>query len=247
MTEEQKSTVEVLLANRLYAYSLLYKALAREPDAELLNLLAAESAGEAFALLGEGEDTLSRVPAFFAQLREELDDDFVSEARSEFTRLFIGPIKLVAPAWESMYVGKESMLFSESTLAVRRFYQRYGLQPEGYPRDALHESVDHERPHDLDGREPERLEQPDFGRLLHREDKQRVHHAEHRHDRDEHEQQGHHVLLHGQGVEYPAVRLLPRDDAPVRSDVPDCPRHLFEGRVVRRGGGLHVDRVNPAL
>ena len=136
MTEEQKSTVEVLLANRLYAYSLLYKALAREPDAELLNLLAAESAGEAFALLGEGEDTLSRVPAFFAQLREELDDDFVSEARSEFTRLFIGPIKLVAPAWESMYVGKESMLFSESTLAVRRFYQRYGLQPEGYPRVA---------------------------------------------------------------------------------------------------------------
>ncbi len=136
MTEEQKSTVEILLANRLYAYSLLYKTLAREPDAELLTLLTAESAGEAFALLGDGDDTLSRVPAFFAELRGELNDAFVSEARSEFTRLFIGPIKLVAPAWESMYVGKESMLFSDSTLAVRRFYQRYGLLPEGYPRVA---------------------------------------------------------------------------------------------------------------
>ncbi len=136
MTEEQKSTVEILLANRLYAYSLLYKVLAREPDAELLSLLTAESAGEAFALLGEEGDTLSRVPSFLEELRGELNDDFVSEARSEFTRLFIGPIKLVAPAWESMYVGKESMLFSESTLAVRRFYQRYGLLPEGYPRVA---------------------------------------------------------------------------------------------------------------
>ena len=136
MTEEQKSTVEILLANRMYVYSLLYKALAREPDAELLELLTAESAGEAFALLGSGEDTLARVPAFFAQVRGELNDAFVSEARSEFTRLFIGPIRLVAPPWESMYVGKESMLFQESTLAVRRFYQSYGLQPEGYPRVA---------------------------------------------------------------------------------------------------------------
>ena len=136
MTEEQKSTAEILLANRLYVYSLLYKALAREPDAELLNLLTAESAGEAFALLGSGEETLGKVPAFVAELRGELNDAFVSEARSEFTRLFIGPIKLVAPPWESMYVGKESMLFQESTLAVRSFYQSYGLQPEGYPRVA---------------------------------------------------------------------------------------------------------------
>ncbi len=136
MTKEQKSTVEILLANRLYVYSLLYKVFAREPDIELLNLLTAESAGEAFALLGSGDDTLARVPAFFAQLRGELNDEFVSEARGEFTRLFIGPIKLVAPPWESVYIGKESMLFQESTLAVRRFYQKYGLQPEGYPRVA---------------------------------------------------------------------------------------------------------------
>jgi TorA maturation chaperone TorD len=136
MTEEQKSTVEILLANRLYVYSLLYKVLAREPDAELLNLLTAESAGEAFALLGSEEDTLAKVPAFFTQLRGELSDEFISEARNEFTRLFIGPIKLVAPPWESVYIGKETMLFQESTLAVRRFYQSYGLQPEGYPRVA---------------------------------------------------------------------------------------------------------------
>ncbi|MCR5135587.1 MAG: molecular chaperone TorD family protein [Oscillospiraceae bacterium] len=136
MTEEQKSTVEILLANRLYAYSLLYKAFAREPDAELLNLLTAESAGEAFALLGSADDTLARAPAFFAELRGELDEAFVSEAKSEFTRLFLGPIKLVAPPWESVYIGKETMLFQESTLAVRRFYQRYGLQPEACPRVA---------------------------------------------------------------------------------------------------------------
>lgn len=136
MTEEQKSTAEVLLANRLYVYSLLYKVFAREPDAELLSLLTAESAGEAFALLGSEGDTLSKVPAFLEELRREMNDAFVSEAKSEFTRLFIGPIKLVAPPWESVYIGKEAMLFQESTLAVRRFYQRYGLLPEGYPRVA---------------------------------------------------------------------------------------------------------------
>jgi len=138
VTDEIKESVELLLTNRNFIYSLLYKVFGREPDREMLDILTAQGTGEAFAILSTVEDdTLSRVPAFLGKVAEEAKDhNYMEGLNTEYTRLFIGPVKLVAPPWESIYRGKESMLFQESTLAVRGFYKSFGLKPEGYPHVA---------------------------------------------------------------------------------------------------------------
>ena len=53
--------------------------------------------------------------------------------KSEYTRLFIGPGKLAAPPWESVYRTKERSLFTRITLEVRSFYRSQGFIPELYP------------------------------------------------------------------------------------------------------------------
>ena len=138
MNDQTREAVELLLCNRLFLYSLLHKLFGREPDEELLNILTEEHTGEAFTLLSEEEkDIMDRTAAFLKEVREEKQNPaFLEEAKDEYTRLFIGPVSLVAPPWESVYGQKDAMLFQESTLEVRNTYRQYGLIPEGYPHVA---------------------------------------------------------------------------------------------------------------
>lgn len=138
MTDDRKEIVEVLLANRLYIYSLLHKVFGAEPGSELLEQLTADTAGAAFALLSSEEgDLLAGAGEYFKGIRDGMaDPNFLEKIKDEYTRLFIGPAKLVAPPWESVYRGKESSLFQPSTLLVRSTYKRYGMIPQGYPRVA---------------------------------------------------------------------------------------------------------------
>ena len=138
MNDQTKEAVELLLSNRLFLYSLMHKLFGREPDEELLNILTDEHTGEAFGLLSEEEkDIMDRTAVFLGEIREEKQNPaFLEETKDEYTRLFIGPVSLVAPPWESVYGQKDAMLFQESTLEVRNTYRQYGLIPEGYPHVA---------------------------------------------------------------------------------------------------------------
>ena len=138
MTEEKREAIELVLSNRLFLYSLTHKLFGREPDAEMLNILTDEHTGEAFSLLSEEKkDIMDRTASFLDEIREEKENPaFLEEAKDEYTRLFIGPVSLVAPPWESVYGQKDAMLFQESTLEVRNTYRRFGLIPEGYPHVA---------------------------------------------------------------------------------------------------------------
>lgn len=51
------------------------------------------------------------------------------EIHFEHQRLFIGPNKLPAPPWSSVYLGEEKIIFDEHTLKVRDFYRRWSLEP----------------------------------------------------------------------------------------------------------------------
>ena len=132
---ERNEAFELLLLNRNYLYQLLYKAFGREPDRAFFDLLTAAHTGESFALLG-GE-TLEKVPEYLERLHREAESlDCIERLRDEYTRLFVGPLEMDAPPWESVYLGEEGMLFQESTLKVRECYRRFGLLPEEYPRVA---------------------------------------------------------------------------------------------------------------
>lgn len=138
MNQNQREITEVLLANRLYLYSLLHKLFGREPDGEMLTLLCAETSCQAFGLLSAEEgDALQRAGRFLRATRERLEDAaFCEDVHSEYMHLFVGPDKLVAPPWESVYRGEDAMLFQAVTLEVREIYRAYGLLPEGYPHVA---------------------------------------------------------------------------------------------------------------
>jgi len=57
-------------------------------------------------------------------------DGFFERIQSDYTRLFIGPGKVIVPPWESVYFSSERLTFQQQTLEVRTWYQRFGVEPE---------------------------------------------------------------------------------------------------------------------
>ena len=117
---------EILVAN------LLGKVLYNYPDRHWLQTLADE---DIFAELPLGNTQpdcqaglvlLQRWTSAAAQggVTAEVYDSLCAD----YTRLMIGPGKVVAPPWESVYVGEERLLFQERTLQVRSWYLRFGFK-----------------------------------------------------------------------------------------------------------------------
>jgi TorA maturation chaperone TorD len=64
-----------------------------------------------------------------------IDETSLQDLKIDNTRLFFGPGRVLAPLWESVYFTEERLVFQESTLDVRRWYQRYGLEPENLHKE----------------------------------------------------------------------------------------------------------------
>lgn len=125
------------LANRSYIYTYLWRAFAADPDEALLAAIASDEALEECLLFaGEGTRAASEQRAL-ADLAAA--PDTLEVIKGDYTKLFIGPGKLPAPPWESVYVAGEDLLFQPSTLEVRDAYRKAGYQATGYP----HEADDH--------------------------------------------------------------------------------------------------------
>lgn len=137
--ENQKESIEILLANRVYLYEMLHVVFSGVPNEELIHILAGENTSQAFEILSENEDDMmAKMSHFVQKLGKKLDENpaFLDDVKSEYTKLLIGPGRLVAYPWESTYNGKENLLFQESTLRVRQFYRKYGYLPQEYPHVA---------------------------------------------------------------------------------------------------------------
>ena len=63
------------------------------------------------------------------------DESLLQDLKPDNTRLFFGPGRVLAPLWESVYFTEERLVFQESTLDVRRWYQRFGLEPESLHKE----------------------------------------------------------------------------------------------------------------
>lgn len=68
-----------------------------------------------------------------------LTDKTFTEMQGDYLRLFIGPGKVIAPPWESVFFSEARQTFQEQTLQVRTWYRRYGLELE----NIYHEPDDH--------------------------------------------------------------------------------------------------------
>lgn len=129
--------IAAALANRSFVYTYLWRAFAAEPDEALLTAVASDQALEECAILAGEESRAAQEQRALASTASA--SDALEVLKSDYTRLFIGPGKLPAPPWESVYVAGEDLLFQPSTLEVRDAYRKAGYQATGYP----HEADDH--------------------------------------------------------------------------------------------------------
>lgn len=53
---------------------------------------------------------------------------YKKELLEDYYRLFFGPGHILAPPWESVYEGRDRLIFGKSELSVRRFYHKFGLE-----------------------------------------------------------------------------------------------------------------------
>jgi TorA maturation chaperone TorD len=139
----QNNDIEILLANRSYLYKLLQRIFGDEPNLGFLVIVTSSHTKESLELILEGGDNkFDTFYDLFANLAQLLQDDpkgTLDKLKSEHTALLVGPNKLPAPPWESVYRSKERLIFQESTLKVRQEYLKYNFLPAKYP----HEADDH--------------------------------------------------------------------------------------------------------
>ncbi len=133
MNNEMKEVVTALLGAREYAFSLLHRLLEAEPTAQLLKAASSDESMQVLSLFEVGGVQAAGELKAALMGCADTDDAAVDAIRLEYTKLFIGPDKLIAPPWESVYTTKERALFQESTLAVREWYHQYSYVPAGYP------------------------------------------------------------------------------------------------------------------
>lgn len=118
----------------------------------------AEVAARELAQSGRSlQECVKEVRACVAKTRDRLCGDRAADAeslaeqlaagmRSDFAKLFQVPGDAYVHPWESPYVGKESMLFQESTLDVRSFYHDAGLKLQAekhFPDDHIAAMMDY--------------------------------------------------------------------------------------------------------
>jgi TorA maturation chaperone TorD len=129
---EAKDQSSLLLGQSL-VLGLLGKLLYTYPEPSMLGtvlddeLYAEIPFGDAQADVISG---LSSVRAWFQENMQSGEDELLEGLRADYTRLFVGPGRVLAPPWESVYFSKERLTFQEQTLQVRQCYARFGLQCE---------------------------------------------------------------------------------------------------------------------
>lgn len=132
--ESRQDGIAIVSSNRTYLYRLLHNFFGNEPALEAINILTSDHTQTALSLLSI-QESLNYVRDFAEQFNTN-KEAALEKCRSEYTRLFIGPTKLPAPPWESVYVTKDRLIFQESTLEVRRCYLKYNFEPVHFRSEA---------------------------------------------------------------------------------------------------------------
>lgn len=124
---------------RGFAYNFLKQIFCVEPTKNFLNSIYDE--GEIiknFPFINENP-FIHKGAEIVDKFLNEVDENREREYENihwDYTRLFIGPKRLLAPPWESAYLNREGLLFQEETLQVRKAYLKYCLVSGKYTKEA---------------------------------------------------------------------------------------------------------------
>ncbi len=132
-TSESQDSWEERLMGEVLLLGFLSKAIQSYPEREWLQSLNDE---EMFMETPWGNQSgdittgLSLLQSWSKKNQKEISEDSLQDLKSDYTRLFIGMGKVLAPPWESVYFSEERLVFQEQTLQVRNWYRRFGLESE---------------------------------------------------------------------------------------------------------------------
>lgn len=120
-------TGEILLLN------LISRAVYFYPDDKQrgwLESLAAEDVFSEAPFASDHDDTKTGLQFLQKWAEKGLTREVFEDMQVDYTRLFLGPDKVIAAPWESVYFSEERLTFQEQTLGVRSWYHRFGLEAE---------------------------------------------------------------------------------------------------------------------
>jgi TorA maturation chaperone TorD len=133
--------IQLLCEARVFSYDLLRQIFIEEPERKLLATIKDEDILNGFPFIEENlliQEGIGLANEFLEQ--SELSfEELLGTLRWDYTRLFIGPDRLPAPPWESVYMSRDRLLFQKQTMQVRRAYRKFGYIPSNHP----HEADDH--------------------------------------------------------------------------------------------------------
>jgi TorA maturation chaperone TorD len=128
---------EALLVARAFAYDIVKCTFLQEPSTQFITLLIEGELVRAFPFADTSPALRQAVGIVGTYLEQPdvLSNRTLEELRWDYTRLFIGPGKVPAPPWESVYRDVEHRHFSKETLEVRDAYRKYDLVAKNFGRE----------------------------------------------------------------------------------------------------------------
>ena len=121
------------LTGEMLVVSLLSKTLYNYPTQAWLQTLAIEDVFAEAPLANTQPDVqngLSLLQVWTQTARAGITSQAFDDLRVDYTRLMIGPDRVLAPPWESVYYSEERLVFNAQTSQVRAWYLRFQLEVE---------------------------------------------------------------------------------------------------------------------
>jgi len=77
--------------------------------------------------IAENQKNISRGLKILQDYSDQWNPDLMQLVEQDYTRLFIGLEKILAPPYASVYLSEDHILYEKPVLDVRRFYEKMGL------------------------------------------------------------------------------------------------------------------------
>jgi TorA maturation chaperone TorD len=122
---------ETTLTGEMLMCGLLAKILLSIPERDWIDPLIRDDVFSETPFGAKQMDILDgqkKLTEWSAIHRDGISEQGLKDVKVDYTRLFTGMRKLPVVPWESVYFSDERLVFQESTLKVRSWYRRYGLE-----------------------------------------------------------------------------------------------------------------------
>ncbi|WP_052343559.1 TorD/DmsD family molecular chaperone [Bacillus massiliigorillae] len=120
---------------RNFAYDVLRRFFIEEPSKEYLKQFSYQNMIDLFPFQEESQELqegIQHIKNYFSSYDPVNNKDDYENLHWDYTKMFIGPFEIKVFPWESTYVTKEKFLYQETTLTVRKEYEKFAFQCADY-------------------------------------------------------------------------------------------------------------------